>query len=631
MPESTPKYIIAIDHGTSGMKVAIVSSSGKVIDWVFKEVELFLPEKGAAEQDPNEWWSKFLLAAKELLEKTKIPKTEIVGIANTSQWSGTVPLDERGEPLMNCIIWMDTRGADIMERFHKSPLQVSGYSLRKILKWVKITGGGPTLSGKDPIAHILWVKEERPDIYEKTHVFLEPQDYINFKLTGKIASSFATIHCHWLTDIRDIKNIQYSKKLIKMLKLDPNKLPSDLGWSTDVLGPISDEVARELGLDKNVKVVRGAPDLHAAAIGSGAVQDYDGHFCIGTSDWLVCHVPGKKTDIFHNMASAPAAIKEKYMIINEQEIAGGALTFLRDKILYHKDELLSETIINELKVINAQILEELKLRTDLPDTHKDIIRERMSKYEAIITGKERFSDIYAILDEMIEEIEKEQKDTRYSLQFLKDKLIWYKETLSHGDPMRKIYKFFDQMVEATPPGSNSMIFTPWLFGERSPVDDHIIRGGLYNMSLNMNRGHLIRSIFEGVAFNVKWLLIYVEKFIEKWVKEFQPGKIENGKIMPELTIIGGGANSDIWCQIFADILDRRIKQIEDPIQANAVGAAFFGFVGLGYLTWEDIPKIVNYKKIYEPNPANREIYDKLFEEFINIYKTTRKIYKRLNS
>lgn len=624
------KYIIAIDHGTSGMKVALVSTTGEVVDWVFKEVELKLPEPGAAEQDPKEWWDNFIAAGKELLSKHQDLKDGIVGISNTSQWSGTVALDKNGEPLMDCIIWMDTRGAKYMKKLHKSILQVSGYSLFKILKWVKITGGGPTLSGKDPIGHILWLMNERPEIYNATDMFLEPQDYINYKLTGKYGSSYATIHMHWITDIREPDNIQYSKKLIKILKVDPDKFPKDLGWSTDVLGTIAEDVANELGLNKDVKVVRGAPDLHAAAIGSGAVLDYEGHFCVGTSDWLLTHVPYKKTDIFHNMASAPSAIREKYLVINEQEIAGGALSFLRDKVLYHKDELLAESVLYELKKIYAQILEELKHRDDIPVKDKVKITEKIDYYKEKLEKEEDIHDIYVVFDEMISEIEMEQQKTEYSLEFLRKKIAWYKEQLKKGDPLENIYKLFDQLVEGTKPGANNMIFTPWLFGERAPVDDHSIRGGLYNISLDMTRGHLVRAVFEGVAFNVKWLLEYVEKFVEKWVKEEKPEQIENGKIMPELVIIGGGANSDVWCQIFADILDRRVKQINDPIQANARGAAFIASVGLGYLEWSDVQNCCKYANVFVPNQENREIYDKLFDEFVNIYKVTSKIYKRLN-
>jgi xylulokinase len=534
------KYILAIDHGTGGPKCAIVSTHGDVINWAFEAVPLHTGRGGLAEQPPNDWWNAIVKASIRVIDDCDIGREEIVGVCNTSQWSGTVPIDKNGDPLMNCIIWMDTRAAKYMEKFHKGLLRVDGYNILKMLSWVKRTAGGPSLSGKDPIANILWLKGEQPSLYEKTYKFLEPQDYINYKLTRKIAASYASIHLHWVTDVRDINNITYSDKLIKKFKIDKNKLPQDLKWSPEVLGPLKKEVADELGLEKDTKVVMGAPDVHSADIGSGAIPNYTGHIYIGTSDWLGCHVPYKKTDIFHNMASAPSAIPNKYLLINEQEIAGGALTYLRDNILYHKDELLVEEKV--------------------PD----------------------------------------------------------------------VYKIFDKIVAETPPGANNLIFAPWLIGERSPVDDHTIRGGLYNLSLEMNREHIIRAIFEGVAYNIKWLLIYVEKFIKKWVKKEKPGQIQGDKILPELNIIGGGAQSDIWCQIFADVLDRKINQVKNPIQANARGAAFIAAVGLGYTDWEHIPKHIEFSNVFTPNPDNRGLYDKLFDEYLNIYDEMGDIYKRLN-
>jgi xylulokinase len=96
-------------------------------------------------------------------------------------------------------------------------------------------------------------------------------------------------------------------------------------------------------------------------------------------------------------------------------------------------------------------------------------------------------------------------------------------------------------------------------------------------------------------------------------------------------MIGGGAQSEIWCQIVADVLDRKIKQVVDPIQANARGAAYIASVGLGYLKWNEIQNCCEISKEFIPNPENRNIYDTLFGEYVNIYKTMKKAYKRLNT
>jgi xylulokinase len=124
--------------------------------------------------------------------------------------------------------------------------------------------------------------------------------------------------------------------------------------------------------------------------------------------------------------------------------------------------------------------------------------------------------------------------------------------------------------------------------------------------------------------------MYVEKFIKKRKIKETPGMTKKDIVMPELNIIGGGGSSDTWCQIFADVLNRTIRQVKDPIQANARGAAFIAAVGLGYLTWDQIPDLIQISKVFTPNPENRVIYDKLFNEFTNIYKIMKKTHRRLN-
>lgn len=522
------KYILAHDHGTSGSKAALVSTQGEVLDFEFEETPLYLFPGGGAEQNPEEWWNAIIKTSKRLLDKELVPVEDIVAVCCSSQWSGTVPVDKDGNNLGNAIIWMDSRGEPYVKKLVKGRiLNISGYSLYKVLfKWIKRTAGAPSRSGKDSIAHILYIKNELPEIYRKTYKFLECIDYLNLKFTGKFAASYPSSMLNWITDTRDLNNIHYDDDLIKMSGIEKEKFP-DLKRCIDILGPIKNDIADELGLEKDTKVIMGAPDIPAAVIGSGAVENYKAHIYIGTSSWVTCHVPYHKTDINHNMASLPSAIPDKYMIANEQETAGACLSFLRDNLLYHKDELLREE--------------------QLPD----------------------------------------------------------------------VYKIFDKIVEGVPAGSNKLIFTPWLYGERTPIEDHTVRATFFNISLNSTRAEMIRAIYEGVAFNSRWVLMYVEKFI-------------GGRKLQPLNMIGGGANSNIWCQIYADVLNRTTRQVKDPIQANARGAGFIAAVALGYITFKDIPKLIQFSNEFKPNPKNRKIYDELFKEFLNIYENNKKLYQRLN-
>ena len=127
----------------------------------------------------------------------------------------------------------------------------------------------------------------------------------------------------------------------------------------------------------------------------------------------------------------------------------------------------------------------------------------------------------------------------------------------------------------------------------------------------------VALVLEGVAYNDRWLHEAVEKFVG--------GRLDN------IRIIGGGAQSDLWCQIHADVLDREIRQVEHPIRANARGAALLASVALGHVQANDLSTKVAIAATYRPNPANRAIYDELFDEFANIYKANKPIHKRLNA
>lgn len=517
------KYILSIDHGTSAMKVAIADTYGDIIAWDWEDTPIYLSPGGAAEQDPDEWWNALVKTTQRILSKNLVPVEDIVGVCVSSQWSGTVAVDEKGDHLFNAIIWMDSRGEPYIRRINEGIINISGYGILNILRFLRISGGAPAHAGKDPIAHILFLKNEHPAIYDVTYKFLEPKDYLNLRLTGEFAASYDSIMLHWVTDTRDINNVHYSPFMIKKMGVDQDKLPP-LMSSVDILGPLMKDVAQEFGLKEGIPVIVGSPDLQTAVIGSGAVLDYEGHIYVGTSSWITCHVPYKKTDISHNMASVPSSIPGKYFIANEQETAGGCLRFLRDQI-FHIDD-----------------------------------------------------------------------PSRV------------------GNP--EVYKEFDRLAERAPPGSQGLIFTPWLYGERTPIEDHTIRGGFHNMSLHVRKQDLVRAVFEGVVYNSRWLFELVEKFIKRK--------------MDPINIIGGGAQSDIWCQIYADVLNRTIRRVRDPIMANARGSAFIAAVALGHCSFEDIPRLVQYSKTFLPNPDNRKLYDTLFKEFINLYKNNKAMSRRLN-
>lgn len=517
--------ILAVDHGTSGIKNALITVQGKVLASSFAKTPITFLPNGGAEQDPDDWWNALVQTTKVLLSKKIVPVEDIVAVCVSSTFSSTVAVDADGRHLMNCLTWMDSRGAPYVRKLMRGFPSLAGYGLINLLRWIPKTAGGPTLSGKDDIAHVLYVQNELPEVYRQTHMFLPSKDYLNLRLTGEFAASYDSMTLFWVTNTKDIDHVHYDDKLIRCLGIDREKLPP-LKPSTSILGKINSTVAEELGLSPETQVVTGSPDHQSAGVGSGAVRDFEGHLYLGTSSWVQCVIPFKKTDVLHSIASLPTAIPGRYYCANEQDIAGGCLSFLADKLLFP--------------------------RLDPP----------------------------------------------------------------FGEMPENPYERLDQLAAQSPPGSNRLLFAPWLNGERSPVDDPNLRGALFNLAKTTTTADVTRAFLEGVAYNTKWNFRYVEKFV--------------GRKMDPLSMVGGGAKSDIWCQIFADVLNRTIRQVEDPLMANARGAAFIAAVGLGHIDFADIPNLISYRKTYRPQPENRQIYDELFREFLNLYKANKSIFRRLN-
>src|SRR5690349_5394886 len=234
--------VLAIDLGTSGPKVGLVSETGEVLAVEFEPVPLQLQPGGGAEQRPEDWWAAIVKASRRL------PRHELRAVGLTAQWAGTVAVDADGEPLAPAIIWMDARGAAHARRLAGARLRVAGYDPRKLARWVRRTGGAPTLSGRDSLGHILWLRAERPAVYAAARTFLEPVDWLGLKLTGRTATTGVTATLHWVTDTRDATRVSYDDDLLAVAGLRRDQLP-ELLRANAVLGPLTDSARAELGLD----------------------------------------------------------------------------------------------------------------------------------------------------------------------------------------------------------------------------------------------------------------------------------------------------------------------------------------------------------------------------------------------
>ncbi len=525
--ERENRFVLAVDLGTGGPKVGLVSLTGKLAWQDHIQIPTRSVGHAGAVQDANKWWEAVREASRRGIASGVVEPASVVAVCVTGLWASTVPVDEAGSPTGDALLWMDSRGGPYSRRVIGGP--VAGYAPRPALQWIRRTGGAPTSSGADPIGHMLFMLKEMPEVVRASRWFLEPIDFLSMRFTGVARASHASMTAAWLTDNRDLAILNYDPVLLNLAGLDEiaEKLPP-LIRTGSVVGFVEPKVAADLGLPSPealsgnggpaaVKVITALPDLHSAACGAGAVDDFATHLAISTSSWIGAPVPFKKTDALSQVASVPGLTPDRYLIANNHETGGLCLQWLRDNVF---------------------------------------------------GSSEPFPTIIA-------------------------------------------------RAETSPAGAGQVIFTPWLNGERSPIDDRRARGGFHNLSLSTGHADMVRAVLEGVAFNNRWLHDACEKFAKR-------------RLDP-VRIIGGGAQSDLWCQIHADVMDRTMERVSEPLHVGIKGAALFAAMSLGAVEASELRDLVELDGCFTPNPANRDVYDRLYEEFPKLYKSNKAMFKHLNS
>jgi xylulokinase len=521
----TNTYVLAIDLGSGGHKIALVSDQGDVVASTDEQITTLMLPGGGAEQDPDEWWQKTLQGSKKVLKAANVPAEDIIAVACDSQWSLAVPVDENGRHLMNAIHWLDTRGGPYNRKIVAGFPSISGYGLLKLMKWIRLTGMVPTHSGIDSLGHVLFIKHERPNIYKQTFKFLEPMDYLTSRLTGKITATQKTMAPFAIVDNRQWGRQAYQDKLLALAGVEKDKFP-DLIPNDGVVGSLKPDVAMELGLVPSTPVVAGIGDSNASLIGSGALADFETIIYIGTSMYMTCHIPFKKTDVSHVMTSLPSLFKDRYYLLGEQGVGGRCVEHFLKNMVY-------------------------------------------------------------------------AADTFGSLDFAAD-----------------AFDRFDDMAAEAPAGSGGLIFLPWLNGSVVPDENPHARGGFVNMSLNTNRTHMSRAIMESLAYNNRWTMGPAEKFM--------------GQKITHIRFSGGGALSDLWAQIHADVLGVPIHQVDDPLTTTVKGAALLAFYSLGRFSLTDMANCVTINQIFEPDEANRAMYDRMFAGYRSFFERSKPIFRELN-
>ncbi|MEI6100499.1 MAG: xylulokinase [Eubacteriales bacterium] len=390
--------LLGIDAGTSGIKAIVLDETGKIHGTGYRECNLITPRPGWVEENPLEWWNACVSAVTQAIKVSGCGR-EIVSIGISGQMQGSTLLGADGEPVDNCIIWMDQRAAAQAEMLNNrmEPKEI----LNETANYCLPSYWAPKL---------LWIKESKPYIYEKIKKVLFPKDYLRYCMTGEIATEVSDASCSFLLDI---KHRRWSDKMFNATGLPRDLVPERLLESQEIAGYLKTGLAAEWNLKPGIPVVAGCGDQQAGGVGSGVVRAGIISATIGTSGVVFgcCETPFIDEQR-RAMYSQCHAVPGKYNFLGCTLGAGGSFKWMRDTFFAAQKE--------NLNAMN-----------------------------------------------------------------------------------KNVYDHMTTLAALVSPGSEGLIFLPYLNGESTPHVNPDARGVFFGLSLRHDLGALCRSVMEGVTYSLR--------------------------------------------------------------------------------------------------------------------------------
>ena len=487
---------IGIDLGTSAVKLLLVDEQGKIYNEVTKEYPLEFPQPGWSQQNPEDWWNAVTEGIPELL--AGFDAAQVAGIGCGGQMHGLVVLDKDDNVIRPAILWNDGRTAQQVDYMNG----VIGKEKLSALT-ANIAFAGFTAP------KILWMKENEPENFAKIAKIMLPKDYINYMLTGVHSCDYSDASGMLLLDVR---NKCWSKEMLDICGISEKQMPK-LFESYDCIGTIDPEIAKQLGIHGTVKVVAGADDNAAAAVGTGTVGAGGCNISLGTSGTIFISSDNFGVDP-NNALHAFAHADGGYHLMGCMLSAASCNKWLCEDILGTSD------------------------------------------YAAEQAG---------ITDEKL--------------------------------------------------GRNTVYFLPYLMGERSPINDTNARGTFIGMTMDTSRSDMVQAVLEGVAFAIRDSFEVVKSL---------------GIEIPRSNICGGGAKSQLWQKIMANVLNIPLDSVVTE-QGPGYGGAMLAMVGCGAYgsVQEAADKLVSIASTVYPDAEIAARYEAKYQKYKRIYPACKHLFAQL--
>ena len=498
--------LMSIDIGTQSTRAALLTPDGDVIASAGRPQEMETPQAGWAEQDPDMWWSNAIACIGEVMERAAASPDEVLAVGVGGQMHGTVPIDAAGELLShNVQLWCDKRSAAIVDDFRRQTAAENSYRL----------------SGSPPVPSwvgfkIKWLKENDPTVYARTAKFVMPKDYINFRLTGVIATDYSEASGFFLMDA---SSRQWSDDLVDQLALEREKLP-DIRRSTDVIGAVTGAAASLTGMAEGTPVVTGGADMMCMLLAAGLTEPGAASDITGTSGILSVFT---QSPVLDTRLMNLHHVTDGWVPFGITDTGGVCLKWFRDNYCQHEMD------------------------------------------EAAELGVE-------------------------------------------------VYDLLSERAANTPPGSEGLLFFPYLLGERT-LGTPYARAVFFGLTPRHNKATMVRAIMEGVTFELRQTLEIVEKA---------------GHPVRVVYHSGGGAYSTLWSQIKADIYQKPVVTFENT-EGGLLGAAILAGSGAGVYAneVEGARRCLRPRHTFAPNQALAERYDYQFDLFQELHELMQGPFNRL--
>lgn len=502
-------HYLGIDLGTTATKTLLINAAGQVLATATAGYPLLQPKPGWTEQDPQQWWSAAVQTVKAVMEKSQLPPSAVRAIGLSGQMHGSVFLDHQAEVIRPALLWNDQRTQSQCDEITR---RAGG---REAL--IELVAN-PALTGFQA-PKILWLRQHEPQAFARLHKVLLPKDDLRRRMTGDYVTDVSDASG---TLLLDVVQRRWSDTLLDRLDLAPELLPQVVE-SEDVTGTLTAAAAAQLGLTTACKVVGGAGDCAAGAIGNGVVRGGVLSTSIGTSGVMFVHSDTPQYDAQGRLHTFCHAVRGKWHMMGVNLNSGGSLQWWVENVLQ-----------------------------GLPGVDAD-------------------------------------------------------------EPYRSV---IDQAA-TVPAGSGSLLFLPYLNGERTPHADPTARGAFIGLNLTHTRAHLSRAVMEGVTMALRDSLEIIQQL---------------GVPVGEIRAGGGGSRNPLWRQIQADVFGQPVTSLRVE-QGPAYGAALLAAVGDGvYASIEQACEATIQIAAQTPvDPQAAEVYQRLFPIYQQLYGQLRSSFHSLAS